>query len=116
MPCSMNQGNDHDGFFLFFDRVDDLVGEFFRISPTDISAGMFFTTEQGIDRQIGPHIQNLIGKPYPEPLELLLIPIPCLLQIGIKLGENDNFPIHRENLVRILSAMVSAATALAGSV
>jgi len=37
------------------------------------------------------------------------------IQIGIKLGENDNFPIHRENLVRTLSAMVSAATALAGS-
>jgi hypothetical protein len=48
-------------------------------------------------------------------LELLLIPIPRLLQIGIKLGENDNFPIHEENLARILSAMVSAATALAVS-
>ena len=76
---------------------------------------MFFTTEQGIDRQISPNIQNLTGKPRPESLELLLIPFPGLLQIGIKLGENDNVPIHEENLARILSAMVSAATALAVS-
>jgi hypothetical protein len=48
-------------------------------------------------------------------LELLLIPFPSLLQIGIKLGENDNSPIHEENLARILTAMVSAAAALAVS-
>ena len=76
---------------------------------------MFFTTEQGIDRQISPHIQNLTGKPRPESLELLLVPIPGLLQVEVELGENDNFPIREENLARILSAMVSAATALAVS-
>ncbi len=76
---------------------------------------MFLASDQGIDRQISPHLQHLTGKPRPESLQLLLIPIPSLLQIGIKLGENDNAPIHEENLARILSAMVSAATALAGS-
>jgi hypothetical protein len=48
-------------------------------------------------------------------LELLLIPNPGFFQVEVELGENDNFPIHEENLARILSAMVSAATALAVS-
>ncbi len=42
----------------------------------------------------------------------MLIPVPSLLQIGVKFGQNDNFPIHEENLLRTFSAMTSAGTAL----
>ena len=115
MPCRMNQGDDDNSLCLLFDGVDDLVGKFFRIAPTDVPAGMFLASDQGIDRQISPHLQHLTGKPRPESLELLLIPNPGLFQVEVELRENDNVPIHEENLARILSAMVSAATALAVS-
>jgi len=77
----MNQGYDHDSFCPLFNRVDDLVGEFFRISPPDISAREFFTIEQGLDGQISPHNQNLLGKPRSESFKFLLILIPRLLEI-----------------------------------
>jgi hypothetical protein len=37
MPCRVKQCYDHDSFCSLLHRVDDFVGKFFRVSPTDIS-------------------------------------------------------------------------------